>query len=38
MTNIMVLSTQAKKFETAVSESGELDFWDSMEPQIILKM
>jgi len=38
MTNIMVLSTKAKAFESAVAKSGELDFWDSMEPAVILKM
>ena len=38
MTNIMVLSTKAKIFETAMSEQGRVDFWDSMEPQVILNM
>lgn len=38
MTNIMVLSTKAKLFETALSDSGRVDFWDSMEPQVILNM
>jgi hypothetical protein len=34
----MVLSTKAKIFESAMSESGRVDFWDSMEPQVILNM
>lgn len=38
MTNIMVLSTQAKKFEEAAAASGDLDFWGAMEPRVIVNM
>lgn len=36
MTNILVLSTVAKDVEA--TDTGELDFWDSLETHVILKM
>lgn len=36
MTNILVLSTVAKK--TEVLDENKMDFWDSMEPELILKL
>lgn len=36
LTNILVLSTVAKDVEAV--DTGELDFWDSLETHVILKM
>ena len=38
MTNILVLSTVAKDFEASAKAEHGVDFWDSMEPFVILKM
>jgi len=38
ITNILVLSTRAKAYEAAIKDQRGLDFWDSMEPELILKM
>ena len=35
MTNILVLSTVAKD---EILDENKLDFWDSMEPELILKL
>ena len=38
LTNILVLSTRGKAHEFEAEEIGQIDFWDSMEPIMILKM
>ena len=38
LTDVLVLSTVAKEYEASAKAQHGVDFWDSMEPFVILKM
>ena len=38
ITDILVLSTMAKEVDTLSSQTGDLDFWEAVEPSLIFKL